>query len=167
MTGASAPEPTRSRTIARVAAIQALYQCEQNGERAELVITQFTDHRLSMRETGSFEDGQVPMADRKLFESIVRGVVKEDARFDALITGALPPTWPLTRLDPVLRCLMRAGTYEICTGVPIRIVINEYLDVAHGFFSGDEPKLVHGVLDAIGRTQGSDSQESEGAPLAS
>lgn len=167
MTGASAPEATRSRTVARVAAVQALYQCEQNGEHAEIVISQFSNHRLSDKQEGAFEDGQAPMADRKLFKNVVRGVMKENAKFDALITGALPPTWPLARLDPVLRCLMRAGAYEICSGMPIRIVINEYLDVAHGFFSGDEPKLVHGVLDAIGRMHGGEAQEMEGAPLAS
>ena len=33
--------------------------------------------------------------------------------------------------------------------VPARVVINEYIDVAHAFFDGDEPKVVNGVLDKI------------------
>lgn len=51
----------------------------------------------------------------------------------------------------MLRALLRAGVWELGEDVPARVVINEYLDVAHGFFSGDEARLVNGVLDALGK----------------
>ena len=48
---------------------------------------------------------------------------------------------------------MRAGTAELLMpeGPPARVVINEYLDVAHGFFDGDEPRMANGVLDRLAR----------------
>jgi transcription antitermination protein NusB len=51
----------------------------------------------------------------------------------------------------VLRAVLRAGAYELLarTDVPARVVISEYLDIAHAFFSGKEPGLVNGVLDRI------------------
>lgn len=144
-------QPKRSRTVARVAAVQALFQCEQGGENAETVISQFQRHRLADDRGSGFEDGYVPDADFRLFGLIVKGVTLAQDRIDTTLAAALPTNWPLNRLDPVLRALLRAGAWELGEDVPARVVINEYLDVAHGFFSGDEARLVNGVLDALTR----------------
>ena len=71
-----------------------------------------------------------------------------------MIAGHLGADWPLPRLDPVLRALLRAGCAELWGGgaqPPARVVINEYLDIAHGFFGGEEPRFANGVLDALAR----------------
>ena len=145
---------TRPRTAARVGAVQALFQSEQAGESAETVIDQFVRHRLGeLPGSGGYEEGRVPDADVKLFGRIVRTAVVEQDRLDALIVEALPEEWPLGRLDPVMRALLRAASGELTMsdGPPGRVVINEYLDVAHGFFFGEEPRMVNGLLDTIGR----------------
>jgi len=139
----------RSRTTARVAAVQALFQCEQAGETAETVVSQFTRHRLGNSGIDLFENGQVPDADFKLFGLIVRGATLDQDRIDTELAGVLPENWPLPRLDPVLRALLRAACFELSTDTPPRVVINEYLDVAHSFFFGDEPKMVNGLLDTL------------------
>ncbi|AQS86956.1 transcription antitermination factor NusB [Neoasaia chiangmaiensis NBRC 101099] len=143
--------PKRSRTTARVAAVQALFQCEQGGENAETVIKQFTRHRLDGENNDAFEEGQIPYADLRLFSEVVRGVTLAQDAIDAELTSTLPDTWPLERLDPVLRALLRAGAFELGNDVAPGIVINEYLDIAHGFFFGDEPRMVNGILDALAR----------------
>ena len=150
---------TRPRTASRVAAVQALFQSEQAGEPAEAVIQQFVRHRLGELPGpehlggGGFEEGRVPDAHVPLFQEIVRTAVLEQDRVDALIAAALPAEWPMTRLDPVLRALVRAAGAELtlADGPPARVVINEYLDVAHGFFTGDEPRMVNGLLDRLAR----------------
>ncbi|GAN53425.1 transcription antitermination factor NusB [Tanticharoenia sakaeratensis] len=147
------PPKARSRTTARVAAVQALFQCEQAGETAETVADQFTRHRLGGTSTEDIDEGQMPDADFRLFGMIVRGTTVAQDRIDAELSGALPEAWPLHRLDPVLRALLRAAVFEFGSDTPPRVVINEYLDVAHGFFSGDEPKLVNGVLDALAKAR--------------
>jgi len=154
MTASDAPNsrPTRrSRTIARVAAVQALFQCEQSGDNAETVLGQFLRHRR-VSPTASFDDGHIPDADLTLMQEIVRGVTLDQDKIDHTLSDLLPEQWPMTRLDPVLRGLLRAATFEIAdTDTPDRIGINEYMDVAHGFFFGDEPKMVNGILDAVSR----------------
>ena len=145
----------RPRTASRVAAVQALFQSEQAGETAETVIDQFVRHRLGElpdREDG-FDEGRVPDAHVPLFARIVRTAVEQQDRLDGLIVAGLPPEWPMARLDPVLRALLRAGGAELSMpdGPPSRVVINEYLDVAHGFFDGDEPRMVNGMLDRLAR----------------
>jgi N utilization substance protein B len=66
----------------------------------------------------------------------------------------LPPEWPLDRLEVLLRAIMRAGAYELLArgGVPARVIINEYVDLAHAFFAGAEPRMVNGVLDRLARS---------------
>ncbi|WP_284943814.1 transcription antitermination factor NusB [Acidisoma cladoniae] len=167
---APASKTTRPRTGARVAAVQALFQTEQAEESAETVIDQFTRHRLGdVPDAGGFEDGRVPDAHVPLFAAIVRAAVKDQDRIDAMIAASLPADWPFERLDPVLRALLRAGTAELgmADGPPIRVVINEYLDVAHGFFAGDEPRMVNGMLDALARrTRPSEFATPPEAPVA-
>lgn len=149
----------RPRTASRVAAVQALFQSEQASESAETVIDQFVRHRLGElpgaehEGGGGFEEGRVPDAHVPLFGRIVRTAVAEQDRLDTLIAANLPPEWPIARLDPVLRALLRAGGAELTMedGPPSRVVINEYLDVAHGFFTGEEPRLVNGMLDRLAR----------------
>jgi N utilization substance protein B len=141
----------RPRTAARVAAVQALFQAEQGPENPETVIDQFVRHRFA---PGAYEDGLVSDPHAKLFGRIVRAAAEQQETLDALLAEALPPEWPLARLDPVLRALLRAAGAELATrdGAPAKVVINEYLDVAHGFFDGDEPKMANGLLDRMART---------------
>jgi N utilization substance protein B len=150
--------PTRPRTGSRVAAVQALFQSEQGGDNPETVIDQFVRHRLGAvpgpregQAGESFEDGRVRAVEVPLFARIVRAAVAQQDTIDRMLAEALPPEWPLNRLDPVLRALMRAGGAELMMqgGPPARVVINEYLDIAHGFFIGEEPGMANGVLDRL------------------
>lgn len=149
-----AEQAARPRTAARVAAVQALFQSEQAGDNPETVIDQFVRHRLGeLPGTGGYEEGRVPDAHVKLFGRIVRTAAEHQQEIDARLVEALPPEWPMPRLDPVLRALLRAGGAELTMkdGPPARVVINEYLDVAHGFFDGEEPRMANGLLDRLAR----------------
>jgi N utilization substance protein B len=144
----------RPRTAARVAAVQALFQSEQAQASAETVIDEFVRHRLGeLPGDGGFEEGRVPDAHVPLFTRIVRTAAQRQDSIDRLLIESLAEDWPLARLDPVLRALLRAGAAELVMpdGAPAKVVINEYLDVAHGFFEGEEPRMANGVLDRLAR----------------
>ena len=98
-------------------------------------------------------EGRVPEADVRLFARLVRAAAGKIEEIDAALAEVLAKDWPLEKLDPVLRALLRAAAAELMTpnDPPMRVVINEYLDVAHGFFAGDEPKFANGVLEALAR----------------
>jgi N utilization substance protein B len=150
---ATAPQgKPRLRTGSRVAAVQALFQAEQGPTSPETVIDEFIRFRLgAVAGSDGFEDGRVHDVDVKLFARIVRTAAIEQERIDTMVSEALTADWPMDRLDPVLRALMRAGAAELTMtdGPPAKVVINEYLDVAHGFFEGDEPRMANGVLDRL------------------
>jgi len=148
-----APKP-RSRTASRFAAVQALFQSEQNGDNPETVIDQFVRHRLGeLPGSGGFEDGRIPDAEVPLFASIVRAATHQQETIDRMLAESLPADWPLARIDPVLRALLRAGGAELAMsgGPPPAVVINEYLDIARGFFDGAEPGMANAVLDRMAR----------------
>lgn len=148
---ASRPRP---RTAARVAAVQALFQAEQAQVGIETVIDEFVRHRLGeLPGSGGYEDGRAPDAHAPLFARIARAATVQQDTIDRLLAEALSADWPLSRIDPVLRAVLRAGVAELtmADGPPTRVVINEYLDVAHGFLDGDEPRMANGVLDRLAR----------------
>jgi len=147
-----APRPAR--TASRIAAVQALFQTEQAQTSAETVIDEFVRHRLGeVPGGGGFEDGRVPEAEVPLFARIVRAAVTQQETIDRMLAEALPAEWPLARLDPVLRAVLRAGAAELAAAndPPAKVVINEYLNVAHGFFSGEEPRMANAILDRLAR----------------
>ena len=136
--------------------MQALFQGEQSGDNLEMVIDQFIRHRLGALpgDVGNdYDEGRVPDAQVSLFSRIVRKAVIGQDSTDPLIAELLPEEWKLLRIDPVLRAVLRAGAAELsmADGPPARVVINEYVDVAHGFFAGEEPRMANGVLDALAR----------------
>lgn len=141
----------RRRSVARLAAVQALYQLELNrGTEPEAVVREFARHRLGHE----IEGERYGEADPALFSDIVRGVAAGLDRLDATICEVLTEEWPLPRLDAVLRAILRAGAYELVhrPDVPPRVSIDEYTTIAHAFFSGKEPGLANGVLDKLGRS---------------
>ncbi len=141
----------RRRTVARLAAVQALYQLELNPAlNAEAVIKEFARYRLG----GELEGDQLAEADPAFFADIVRGAAAAQERLDAEISTALVEDWPLARLDSVLRAILRAGAWELShrSDIPARVSISEYTSIAHAFFTGKEPALANGVLDRLGRT---------------
>ncbi|MEA2789737.1 MAG: transcription antitermination protein NusB [Acetobacteraceae bacterium] len=149
------PPKTRARTASRVAAVQALFQSEQAGDNPETVIDQFVRHRLGdLAGQDGFEDGRIPDAEVVLFTRVVREAVRRQDAIDPRLVDALPDDWPLARIDPVLRALLRAGAAELSMsdGPPAKVVINEYLDIARGFFTGPEPGLANAVLDRLARS---------------
>src|SRR5919199_2558841 len=137
------------RSAARLAAVQALYQMDIAQTDLADLLAEYRAWRLG----AELEGAQYREADRDFFESIVSGVVHEQRAIDPRIDRTLTPEWPLRRLDAILRAILRAGAYELMfrPDVPARAVINEYLDVAHAFFEGDEPRLANGVLDRLAR----------------
>jgi N utilization substance protein B len=70
-----------------------------------------------------------------------------------LIDDALSKSWPLKRVDTVLRAALRAGAYELThrRDVPARVVVAEYADVAAAFVEHDETGMVNAVLDQLAR----------------
>ena len=139
-----------SRSAARLAAVQALYQMEMEATPLAKLLHEFHQHRLG----ATIEDATYVDAEQDFFDDVVSGVDARREEIDGLITDRLAEGWSLNRLDRPMRAILRAGTYELIArpDVPAASVISEYIDVAHAFFDKRETGFVNGLLDAIAKT---------------
>ena len=137
------------RAAARLYAVQALFQMEAAGQTVQAVRQEFETHRF-----GAVYDGEeMAEGDPDLFRKTLEDAVNWQAKIDQMTDRALVAKWPIARIDPTLRALFRAAGAELIEATaPPKVVISEYVDVAHAFFpDGKEPKFVNAVLDHMAR----------------
>ena len=140
---------SRSRSAARLAAVQALYQQEMEGTPIARLLREFHEHRLG----ATIEDATYVEAEQSFFDDVVAGVDSRRGEIDEVIARKLAEGWSLDRLDRPMRAILRAGTYELLArkDVPVGSVISEYVDVAHAFYDKRESGFVNGLLDAVAK----------------
>ena len=146
-----AQQANLARSVARLTAVQALYQLAISGGATESTIGQF----VAPGPTRRADDDEEPIgeADKVLFAELVRGTQEKLAEIDEMLSACLDDAWPIERMEILLRAILRCGAHEMFSQptVPARVVISEYVRVADAFFEGKEPSLVNAVLDNLAR----------------
>ncbi|MBK5961239.1 N utilization substance protein B [Rhodoplanes elegans] len=146
------PKPVRKanrRGAARLAAVQALYQMDIAATPLHEILAQFESHWIGREVEGE----QYLPAEESFFRDIVNGVVEGQRKLDPLVDQALESSWPLKRVEAILRSVLRAGAWELDKrrDIPARVVVSEYVDVANAFVDRDETGMVNAVLDEVAR----------------
>ncbi|WP_020593314.1 transcription antitermination factor NusB [Kiloniella laminariae] len=146
----SPPNASLKKSMARLALIQALFQIEFNEASAKTVLNEFLNGRIDEEIDGL----NLAALDQNLFIQLFKGVNEERALLDDMVSSVLDKSWPMHRLDPLLRLVMVAGAYEIQqrADTPVKVIISEYVDVAHAFLGDKETAMVNGVLDRLGHS---------------
>jgi transcription antitermination protein NusB len=131
--------PMTRRTRGREIALQVLYQTELNPGLAPEEIRRFIERRL--------------LGDTKLCEftrSLVAGVHAHQGRIDALISE-VAENWRIDRMAAIDRNILRLGAYEMlyCPDVPTKVAINESLELAKRYSTGQSSRFVNGILDRL------------------
>lgn len=151
MTAELKPSAARKRSAARLAAVQAIYEMDLAGTTPDVVIDGFLRGRW-----GSAGEAELAELDAAHFAEVIRAVAARREALDAAVEGALAEKLKVERLEILLRAILRAGGYELSSrqDIPAKVIINEYLDIAHAFFTGKEPALVNAVLDRMAAAMG-------------
>lgn len=138
-----------ARVLARLFAVQALYQMEMAKTPLETVIREFRAYRLEEGLDGM----QTEEPDEAHFEAVLRGVVEHQIVIDRRIDGQLSEGWKLSRIDSTLRAILRCGAFELMflDDIPPKAVTSCYTDLAHGFFDGSEGGMTNALLDKLAR----------------
>jgi transcription antitermination protein NusB len=137
------------RSAARLAAVQGLYQMDVSGKGIAETLAEFEAFWIGHE----IEGDTYSTAETEFFRDILQGVLADQGPIDRQIDKTLVETWPLARIDSVLRAILRAGTYELKKrkDVPAKVVIKEYADVAGAFFEREEVGMINAVLDSLAR----------------
>jgi N utilization substance protein B len=126
------------RRKARTLAIQALYEIDIAGHKADDVI-----NRL-LAEEGLTEENETFIRD------IVAGVIDNKEKLDRNIKEHAP-AWPIEQLPVIDRNILRLAIFEILIDnkVPVKVAINEAVELAKTFGADRSSKFVNGVLGSI------------------
>jgi N utilization substance protein B len=148
------------RTRAREIALQVLYQLEQNPGYSTSNVDRFIERRLREPKL------------REFARELIAGVQAHQPRIDALISD-VAENWRLDRMAAIDRNILRLGAFEMlfCPGVPMKVAINEALELAKRYSTAQSSRFVNGILDRLQSAQaepaaqagGDRSDEAEGA----
>lgn len=141
---------SQSRSAARLAAVQALYQYQMEETSVPRLLDEFHQHRLGRE----IEDDLYADAEVSFFDDIVSGTISRREEIDTKLQDHLADGWTLARMDKTMLQILRAGGYELIArpDIPAAAVINEYVDVAKAFFDDREARFVNGLLDAVAKS---------------
>lgn len=137
------PAPLRRRTRARELALQFLYMLELSGDDAMDEMVPFIEHHTKgSRDT----KGRGEVAEFAL--RLCHGVVAERSTLDAWIE-AIARNWRLDRMAHIDRNVLRLAVYELLfeSATPYKVVINEAIDIAKRYSTGQSGSFVNGILD--------------------
>ena len=126
------------RRQARIAALQALYELDCTKHKAEEALTHLTVEKTLPQEALSFS------------EELVKGVLQNKSKLDDLIEK-FAPAFPAEQMSVIDRNILRLAIFEILFNdkTPIKVAINEAIELAKEFGSDSSPRLINGVLGSI------------------
>jgi N utilization substance protein B len=135
------------RRKARIAALQVLYELDCTKHKVEE-----TSARLRAGETLTQEG-------LTFSEELVRGVLQRKSELDSLI-GKLAPAFPVEQMPIIDRNILRLAIFEILYSkeTPLKVAINEAIELAKDFGSDSSPRLINGVLGAITAERGANKK---------
>lgn len=119
-------------------------------------------YQYEMREAGPDQIAQEFWADhakvhkdiRDYANSIFSGTVEYIPNIDSII-AELSLNWKITRLSLVDKCILRFAIYEIyfSDDVPVKVAIDEAIEIAKRFSSDESSAFINGILDAVAQDQ--------------
>ncbi len=127
-----------ARRKARALALQALYEVDSAGHDANEVL----DHLLA--------EEKLPEENANFTRELVKGVIQNRGKIDQNIKS-FAPAWPLEQIPVVDRNILRLAIFEILLNnkVPVKVAINEAVELAKTFGSDNSFKFVNGVLGSV------------------
>ncbi len=126
------------RRQARALALQVLFEIDSVGHDAALALQQ------------RCEDEQLPSDGVAFSQMLTQGVLQDRARLDSLI-AKYAPEYPVGQLAIVDRNILRMALFELQSmqDVPIKVAVNEAVELAKTYGSDSAPRFVNGVLGAF------------------
>ena len=138
-----------AKRVARLNAIQALFQMEASGQALDNAKSEFIERKYGTQ----LYEVEIHAPDDKFFQMLVETAVESQSKIDQMTNRALSPKWPLAAIDPTLRALFRSAGAELIEKVtPVPVAISEFVEIANAFFpDGKEPKFANAVLEQMAR----------------
>ena len=129
---------TGARRRARALALQVLYEVDAAGHKAEEVLARLLSEEQLSEENANFT------------HELVGGVIQNQEKIDQNIQS-FAPAWPIGQISVIDRNILRLAIFEILLDnkVPVKVAINEAVELAKIFGSDNSSRFVNGVLGSV------------------
>lgn len=145
-----------NRHLSRSIVLQSLFEWDLNAIDRKAVI-EVLDRNI--------EEFAPNKTDRPFMEKLLDGILGKQPELDLVIEKAAPE-WPIDRISPVDRNILRLGLYELLFAdrkeVPAKVAINEAIELAKQFGGDNSSRFVNGVLGAVYKEIGEPGKEEVG-----
>ncbi|BAW80076.1 transcription antitermination factor NusB [Candidatus Nitrosoglobus terrae] len=130
---------SNSRSKARAAALQGLYQWQLTGQDISSIDTEF------------IIDQNLINVDKAYFQKLLSGVIQHQRELDSCIEPFLDR--PINEVNLVEYAILRIGAFEFlfCADIPYRVVLNEAIELAKCFGAEHGHRYINGILDKVAR----------------
>lgn len=144
-----------NRHLSRSIVLQSLFEWDLNALEKKAV------HEVLERNVTEFAPNKTDMP---FMEKLLDGVMAKQPELDLVIEKAAPE-WPIDRISPVDRNILRLGLYELLFAdrkeVPAKVAINEAIELAKQFGGENSSRFVNGVLGAVYKEIGEPGKEEQ------
>jgi len=147
-----------NRHLSRSIVLQALFEwdfCGRKNDTVSLIVD---------RDVKEFAPG---VSDASFIEELMKGIIAKQTELDDIIAKAAPE-WPIDKISPVDRNVLRLGLYELLFAdraeVPAKVAINEAIELAKTFGGDTSGRFVNGVLGAVYKELGEPGKDAEPIP---
>ncbi|UCD54366.1 MAG: transcription antitermination factor NusB [Dehalococcoidia bacterium] len=127
-----------ARRKARELALQVLYEADCAGHKAEEAAARLLANQRLSSENSAF------------IRELVGGVIRNKEKIDHNIQG-FAPAWPIEQISLIDRNILRLAIFEVLfdNKTPIKVAINEAVELAKKFGTDSSPKFINGVLGSV------------------
>ncbi|MBP5616153.1 MAG: transcription antitermination factor NusB [Alphaproteobacteria bacterium] len=147
----------RQKSGARLAAVQAVYMASFGQTNVDAVIKDFVDGnigRYAIDENNPMHTEELielSPIDTVYFSNLVKGVFTKKESLEKSLNLYLNEKRDFDKMDQTMQALLLCATYELTNtlDIDVKVLIQEYVDLAYAFFSKNEPKMVNALLDQI------------------
>ncbi len=142
-----------NRHLSRSIVLQSLFEWDLNNIEKDQV------HEALDRNMDEFAPHR---SDAPFMKKLLDGVLQKQPELDLVIEKAAPE-WPVDRIAPVDRNILRLGLYELLFSdrkeVPAKVAINEAIELAKQFGGENSSRFINGVLGAVYKEIGEPGKE--------
>ena len=150
----------KMKSSARLASVQANYMIALSKLPVDVVIEDFVQGkvgRVAIIDGQSDDDEkfvELGPIDTEYFEKLVRGIQSRKEDLEKSLNLFLHGERSYDKMNTMMQSLLLSAVYEITstTDVDVKVLIQEYVDLAYAFFSKNEPKMINALLDQIAHT---------------
>lgn len=146
-----------NRHLSRSIVLQSLFEWDARGQHDETAST------IVARNAKEFAPG---VTDVSFIDELMKGILAKNQDLNDIITKAAPD-WPLEKISPVDRNVLRLGLYELLFAdraeVPAKVAINESIELAKTFGGETSGRFVNGVLGAVYKELGEPGKDAQPA----